>query len=281
MKCLSFLDTNLKPKLMKTITLNILIALSILIIASCITALIAITVNQQSEHIDYAPDFPVYRESDTTMNALIKNEMIATGKNLAKTQRSMESNTVALLIAVVAILTGLFFNPLLLKILTKINTVDATNKEQHAVIHNELKIYRTENKTIGNLNEIVNHHLETAPNNLSSLIAHEGERLVYFASLVMNSKFDYSILRASKIQLDVAKEEAKNEVKNFPDNFKSSFITLQEKGVDKLSEALHELVSDETRNSKQNRFRMVCEQFLDAHLTGILDIQRELATNKN
>lgn len=255
---------------MKRITLNILIVASILILVTAIGILVTLVLKQR-----FSQDIQILNGHQYQIFEYFTN----TNKNLQNTKTSMDNNTIALLTAVIAILTGLFFNPMLIKILAKINTVDTTNKTQHEAIHNELKIYKTENKTIANLNEIINHHLEIAPKDISSLIAHEGERLVYFASLVINSKFDYSILRSSKVQLDVARDEALAEIKGLPPEFIRKFIDLQCKSTSNLLGALHDLVSDEIRNSKQNRFRMVCEQYLDLHLNGIMDIYRELNNN--
>lgn len=263
--------------------LTVFTLFSIITITGCLTAMAIINIRQADEHVNYSPNFPVYREADTTLTALIKSELLETGRNAAKTQRSMEGTNTSLILATIGILAGLFFNPLLLKVLSKVKAVDekvdkidATNIEQHTILHNELKIVNTENKTLSNLNEILNHHLEIAPNELSAFIAHEGRRLLYFAEVTMNSKFDYSVIGAAKIKLDIAKKEGREEVKDRGADFKKLFIKLQCEGVDKLYVALTEIVLDQTYNSKHNRFRMACEQFLSVHLTGILDIQREL-----
>lgn len=263
--------------------IGLLTIVSIFIIIAVFILMVTINLNVLSSHIDYSPDFPVYRSSDSTLTALIKNELIATGKNVAKTQRSMEGNNTSLILAFIGILAGLFLNPLILKVLSKVKTVDekvdkieATNAEQHAVIHNELKIYKTETKTLANLNEILGHHLEVAPVELSEFIAHEGRRLIYFADVAMNSKFDFSIVASSKVKLDIIKREGREEIKNLSSDFRKDYNKLQCFNYDRLYDDLSKIVYDQVYNSKSNRFRMVCEQVLNNHLTGILEIQRNL-----
>ena len=248
---------------------------SIGIIAIALTLMVIINIQQRSNHIEYSPNFPVYRSADTTLTALIKNELIEVGKNSAKTQRSMETNNTSFILLAITILTGLFFNPIVLKILRTVKDNKVDNDKHHALLFDEIKIFKTENKILSNLNEILSHHLETSSVELSTFIAHEGRRLIYFAEVVMNSKFDHSVLQSAKVKLDVFKQESRIEITDKSIDFKKKFIGLQCKGMDELYKGFSNIVYDDIRNSKHNRFRILCEQFLENHLAGIQDIQKE------
>jgi hypothetical protein len=251
---------------------------SSLFIAVVLGIMISINIQQSAEYIEYAPDFPVYRSADSTASALLKNEMIQTGVNMAKTQRSMEGTNTSLLLATIGILAGLFFNPLLLKVLAKIKELDTRNADEHKLLVDGLKIIRTESNTKQGLGEILSHQLEVAPTVISPLIAHEGKRILDFASSVMNSKFDYSIIQSSRIKLDICRSEALTEIYGFSNEFKVKFIALQSTEFDTFYGNLNDIVADQIYNSKHNRFRMITEQFLNSHLTGILNIERTLTT---
>lgn len=271
----------LKDKVNKYL-FNILSILGLIIVVIVLGLMIFINVQQADEHINFAPNFPVYRESDTTELNLLKNELIDNGINTAKIQRSMEGTNTSLILSTIGIIAALLLNPLLFKVLakvktldTKVDSMDITNKEEHATIHKELKAFKVENKTLANLDETLSHYLEITPTDISPFISHEARRLVYFVELVLNSKFDKSILPASKVKLDVIKAESRHEIKNRPAEFKKRFTELQDKDIDKLYTSLSDIVYDDVRNSKDSRFRMVCEQYLENHLSGILQIYND------
>lgn len=238
--------------------------------------MLSLVIPEIKDYIQHLGTIDVPVNKDVITNSTINDTFLQGSKDLAKTRKKMEETNIALLLATIGILAGLFMNPLVLKVLKRIEEVDNNNKEQHNSIYKELKISRTESTTKQSIGEIISHHLEVAPSSISPFIAHEGKRMLDFASGIMNSKFDYTILAAAKIKLDVCKDEARLEIACLPKVFRTKFVKLQDKGVDKLYDDLTAIVTDQVYNSKHNRFRMICEQFIHSHLTGILELNKEI-----
>lgn len=255
---------------MKTRTHRFLIILgTTLIIGGCL-GLIANYFYQVCAITFTNVDYVNYRGADTTN--LVTQSIVDTNDNLTKAKKTMNSNNLSTLLNTLVLLAGLLLNPILLKVLRKVNSFDQSNNTQHNEIINELKTFKTKRDIIIGLREILNHCLESCPDQLSKFINFEGELIISFATEMMESKFDFTSIQQIDVKIDSCIEDAQEYVSDLSPEFQKKFTEILEIGVNKFRVDIKEIVLDKVFNSKHNRFRMSCEQFMHNHLTSIIRI---------
>jgi len=241
-------------------------------ISATIILMISLYGIQRKNEVNYCPDWPVYRSSDTTMSALVTNELIQTGKNQAKQQRSMDTSLLMLIVSTIGIFATIIFNPKLAKIEAKIDKVDKENNEQHSVLQNDIRLGKIKDNIELSLSEILIHCLESSPEGIIRFVNFEGEQTLRFAREIMNGKFDHSAIIQARLKIDEYIAEGKDYAESFGKPFEIAFCKLQHETTSALYKGIKEIATDDAFNSKTNRFRILCEVFLYDHLRGIINI---------
>lgn len=256
---------------------KILSVVGIVIMASGILGMLANYLNVLHNINLNGIDYINYRDVDSTYtNVLITQGLIDTNDNLVKTKETMDGNNLSIILNTAVLLAGIFLNPLLLKVLRKVTVFDKNNITDHNDIKRELKNYKTKNDIIIGLRDIIGHSLEAAPAELTKFINFEGEQVISFAQELMNSRFDYTVLPQIDVKLDTCMENAQEYVDDLSPEFQKKFIKFQVAATDEFRNKVKEIIMDEVFNSKHNRLRMTCEQYLYNHLTTIIKIHNNL-----
>lgn len=181
---------------------------------------------------------------------------------------NMDINTLALtFLSTIGILAGIIFNPKLYKIERSIDDYQKENKRQHDDISVTLKKLVAVRDLEVSLREIIDSILEVTDSHLSSFINQEGQLFIQFVHEIQNGAFDVTALPSIRTKIFKLKSDSNKLATMLGSKFEERHKISQSHCVDKFYNQLEETLMDDIFNSKNKRFRMICEQFLHAHLT--------------
>lgn len=181
---------------------------------------------------------------------------------------NMDINAFALtFLSTIGILAGIIFNPKLYKIERSIEDYQKENKRQHDDISMTLKKVVAVRDLEVSLREIIDSILEVTDGYLSSFINQEGQLFIQFAHEVQNGAFDVTALPSIRTKIFKLKADSNKLATMLGTKFEERHKISQSHCVDKFYNQLEETLMDDVFNSKNKRFRMICEQFLHSHLT--------------
>jgi hypothetical protein len=194
---------------------------------------------------------------------------------LEKSDKSpMDTTLLLLILSTVGILAGIWSNPKMKKLeenqkdlSIKLDDYQIENRNQHKELKEDVKKVTVKADLETSLREIVEGVLETTSGDLSSFILFEGGLFINFAKEVSNGSFCPSALPSVRIKLNQIKEESVDRANWLGERFAKEHSNSQIRCVDKLYNGIEETLMDEMFNTKHKRFKMLCEQFLQTHLT--------------
>lgn len=181
---------------------------------------------------------------------------------------NMDINTLALtFLSTIGILAGIIFNPKLYRIERSIEDYQKDNKNQHDKINLTLKQVVAVRDLEVSLREIIDSILEVTDGHLSSFINQEGQLFIQFSHEIQHGSFDITVLPSIRTKLFKLKSDSNKLASMLGPKFEERHKISQSHCIDKFYNQLEETLMDDVFNSKNKRFRMICEQFLHTHLT--------------
>ena len=179
----------------------------------------------------------------------------------------MDANVILILFSTAAILIGVIWNPKIQKLETNVVSYQEENRVQHTELRADLKKLMAKHDLEASLRELVNNVLMVTTGELSGFVDFEGTLFIDFAKEISNGSFNFESLPSIKTKIYNNKVSSSHKAAKFGKEFAEAHSKSQSECMDKFYKGVEETLLDDVFNSKNKRFRMLCEQFLHAHLT--------------
>ena len=120
------------------------------------------------------------------------------------------------------------------------------------------------------LSEILDGLLEITDGEIANFINCQGRLFINLTHEIVNSSFDTTALPSIRTKIFKFTHDSNELSKKLGSKFESHHKVSQQHCVDKLYNGLEDILMDDVFNSKNKRFKMLCESVLHQYLTDLI-----------